>query len=138
KQFYFGILLNRLIKKMEQFISIEVEVNAPREEVWANFTQPHHIVNWNHASKDWICTRAENNLKVNEKFSFGMAAKDGSLSFNMEGLYTELIQPQRIAYTLLDNRKVEIKFISIGNKTKIIQQFEPETTNSLQAQQQGW
>ncbi len=123
---------------MENIIIIEALINAPIAEVWAYFTQPQHIVNWNHATKDWHCTKSENNLQVGEKFSSRMEAKDGSFGFDFEGIYTEVIAHQKIGYKLTDGRKVEIDFINDANKTKIVEKFEAESNNPLEMQQQGW
>jgi hypothetical protein len=43
-----------------------------------------------------------------------------------------------IEYTLGDDRKVTINFDSDGNKTHIIETFEPEKTNSEEMQKGGW
>ena len=123
---------------MQDLITIETLINAPVAEVWASFTQPQHIVNWNHASEDWHCTKAENNLQVGEKFSSRMEAKDGSFGFDFDGVYTDVITHQKIAYTLADDRNVEIDFIKEGNQTKVIEKFEPENDNPVTMQQQGW
>jgi hypothetical protein len=43
-----------------------------------------------------------------------------------------------ISYILDDGRKVNVTFIDEQNKTKIIEDFEAETTNSIELQQKGW
>ena len=123
---------------MLNIITIEALINAPVAEVWASFTQPHHIVNWNFATNDWHCPKAENNLHVGEKFTSRMEAKDGSFGFDFEGVYTEVIAHQKIGYKMPDDRMVEISFIEEGNQTKIIEIFEAENDNPLEMQQQGW
>ena len=44
-----------------------------------------NVMNWNNASDDWYCPKAENDLKEGGKFAFTMAAKDGSFSFDFGG-----------------------------------------------------
>jgi uncharacterized protein YndB with AHSA1/START domain len=45
-------------------IIVEATVHAPVETVWKLWTDPRHIINWNHASDDWHTTRAENDLRA--------------------------------------------------------------------------
>ena len=123
---------------MNKFITIEATINAPLAEVWAYFTEPQHIVNWNHATKDWHCSNAVNHLQVGENFSYRMEAKDGSFGFDFKGVYTEIIDQQKIVYKLDDERKAEIQFIKENNQTKVIEQFEAEASNPLEMQEQGW
>ena len=87
---------------------------------------------------DWKCPNAENDLKVNGKFNFVMAAKDGSASFDFEGKYTNIKEFSLIKYTINDNRTVKIEFISNPNGTKVIETFEMENTNPEHMQREGW
>jgi len=70
---------------MNKMITVEVIVNAPIEKVWDAWTNPSNIINWNFASDDWECPKAENDLRVNGKFKIRMSAKDGSEGFDFEG-----------------------------------------------------
>lgn len=53
---------------------------------------------------------ASNDLKIGEPFSYTMAAKDESFSFDFGGIYEEGERHQRIVYTLDDGRKVAVHF----------------------------
>lgn len=119
-------------------ITVETTINSSIEKVWDCFTNPIHITNWYFASSDWHAPAANNDLQIGGKFSTTMAAKDGSFSFDFEGIYTQIIHHKEIAYTLLDNRKVIILFETIDNKVKITESFDPETKNSLELQKAGW
>ena len=119
-------------------ITIGVSVEAPVEKIWECWTQPQHIVKWNTASNDWHTTHATNDLRVGSKFNTRMEAKDGSFGFDFWGIYDEIQVNNRIAYTLGDDRKVEVIFRSEGNLTQITQIFEAETENSVELQQGGW
>lgn len=119
-------------------ITVEALINAPIETVWNHWTEPKHITQWCQASDDWHAPYAENDLQVNGKFKTTMAAKDGSVSFDFEGVYTN-IQPHKIIeYTLLDGRKVSILFSSAGNQTKVVETFDPENENPREMQRGGW
>ena len=118
--------------------TIETIVNAPIEKVWCCWTEPEHIKKWNNASEDWHTPKAENNLQVGGKFLLRMEAKDGSMGFDFFGFYTDVQINKHIAYTLEDDRKVEIFFIEEGNQTKVVETFETENINSTELQSAGW
>lgn len=119
-------------------ITIETTVNAPVAKVWDYWTNPKHIIKWNQASDDWHTTRAENDLREGGKFSSRMEAKDGSFGFDFGGAYDKIKQNEYIEYTIGDGRKVKIFFTSQNDKTKIVETFEPENTNSMEMQKGGW
>lgn len=119
-------------------ITVESIVNAPVEKVWAYWTQPEHIKQWNNASDDWHTPSAENDLRVGGRFSCRMEAKDGSFGFEFWGIYDTVRTNEYIEYTLGDERKVKINFTSMGNATKVVESFEAESQNSVELQQGGW
>ena len=120
-------------------ITVETTVNAPIEKVWKYWTEPKHIMNWSFASDDWHTPAAENDLRVGGKFSSTMAAKDGSMSFDFGGIYTEVKHHEKMEYTLGDERKVKISFADQGGKSvKIVESFEAESQNPLEMQKGGW
>ena len=121
-----------------KLITVECSVNSTMDKVWHYWTQPEHIVIWNNASDNWHTTKATNDLRVGGKFIATMAAKDGSMSFDFEGTYTQVILNEKINYEILDGRKVSIQFSTIGNQVKIVETFEAEQENSLELQQGGW
>jgi uncharacterized protein YndB with AHSA1/START domain len=119
-------------------ITIKAEVQADLERVWTCWTMPKHIMNWNFASEDWHCPHAKNDLKVGGSFCSTMASKDGSMSFDFEGRYTEVIPHKLIRYTLEDGREVKISFEKKGDAVKVTETFDPESENSKEFQEQGW
>jgi uncharacterized protein YndB with AHSA1/START domain len=119
-------------------ITVECNVKSLISKVWEYFTGPEHIMNWYHASDDWHVPYAENELKINGKFKTTMAAKDGSFSFDFEGIYTNILDQSIIEYTLADGRKVKITFTFRNNETIVTESFDPEQENSMELQQNGW
>ncbi|RAP74324.1 SRPBCC family protein [Paenibacillus montanisoli] len=119
-------------------VTVEATVQAPVEKVWEYWTEPKHIKLWNSASDDWHTPHAENDLRVGGKFSSRMEAKDGSFGFDFGGVYDEVKANEAIAYTLGDGREVQIKFVSEGSATKVIETFEAESTNAVDMQRAGW
>lgn len=121
-----------------QKITVETTVMAPLDKVWDYWTSPRHIVNWNFASDDWHCPKAENDLRVGGKFSSTMASKDGAMSFDFEGVYDEVVDQERIVYTIVDGRKVEINFEDLDGKTQVTEIFDAENVHSAELQRAGW
>lgn len=119
-------------------ITIEAEISADTKKVWDYFTKPEHITEWNFASDDWHCPKAENDLRVGGKFKSRMEAKDGSFGFDFEGVYDEVINQKKIGYTMLDGRQVIINFESLANKTKVTTTFDAENENPVEMQRDGW
>ena len=119
-------------------ITISARIAKPVAHVWDSWTKPEHIMNWNAASDEWHCPKAENDLRVGGSFSSTMAARDGSFSFDFGGVYTAMEEERRIAYTMEDGRKVEVLFTSDGDSTNVKQTFDPDTENPEEMQRGGW
>ena len=122
---------------MEQ-IEVKSIINAPISHVWDYWTLPNHIVNWNFASNDWHCPKAENNLIIGGDFHYLMEAKDGSFSFDFWGTYVNFGVEKNIEILLGDGRKVTVLFEFSDNKTIITEKFDPETVNPVELQKAGW
>lgn len=119
-------------------ITVQNTINASIEKVWELWTAPEHVMKWNNASDDWHTPFAKNDLKVGGKFKYTMASKDGTMRFDFEGIYTNVVNPSLIEYKLADDRKVKITFESQKNGVLLIEKFDPETENPEALQQQGW
>jgi uncharacterized protein YndB with AHSA1/START domain len=126
------------MQKSPQNVTIEATINLPVSKVWAYYTEPEHIINWNFASDDWHTPSAVNDLREGGKFNYRMEAKDGSSGFDFVGTYTEVIPQKQIESVLGDDRKVLTTFTEDLEKTKIVIQFEIEDTNSRERQIEGW
>jgi uncharacterized protein YndB with AHSA1/START domain len=123
---------------MSKAITIETDVASTVTKVWACWTDPVHIVEWTHASDDWECTRAENDLRVGGRFVSTLGAKDKSVSFDFGGVYTVVVEGEEIAYTMDDGRTVRITFEERGDHVHITETFEMEGENSEELQRGGW
>ncbi len=119
-------------------ITVTTLISRPISHVWNCFTQPEHIVHWNQANEDWYCPKAENDLVVGGKFVYTMSAKDGSMSFDFWGIYDEIQVNAIIAYTLGDERTVQVSFEEQGGQVLVTEVFDPEQMNSEELQQAGW
>lgn len=119
-------------------ITVSALVDAPVEKTWEYWTKPQHIVNWTFASDDWHCPKATNDATTGGTFSSTMAVKDGSMSFDFEGVYDNVTDYEKIEYTLADGRKVAIHFEEQDGKTLVTEIFEPENMNPIEMQREGW
>jgi len=119
-------------------ITVESVISAPIDKVWTFWGEPDHIKKWTFASSDWHAPYAENDLKTDGKFKTTMAAKDGSFSFDFEGVYTKVENHKKIEYALADGRTVQIVFEADGDTTKITETFDPENQNPIEMQRGGW
>ncbi len=119
-------------------ITVQTKINAPVAKVWDSWSKPEHITKWCQASDDWHAPYAENDLQTNGKFKTTMAARDGTVSFDFEGVYSYVEPHKLIEYGLADGRQVKILFETEGDTTVITESFDPETENSHELQQGGW
>jgi len=119
-------------------IKVESVISADTKKVWDYFSKPEHITQWNYAVDDWHCPSAENDLRTGGRFKSRMEAKDGSAGFDFEGVYDEVIDHKKIAYTMPDGRHAVTEFEDLGDKTKVTTTFDAENLNSLEMQKTGW
>jgi uncharacterized protein YndB with AHSA1/START domain len=119
-------------------ITIETIVNAPIKRVWDCWTLPEHIVRWSFASADWEASDAENDLRVGGQFKTTLSAKDKSSSFDFTGSYKVVEKHSKLEYTLEDGRQVSVSFIETPAGIKVIETFDAEKENSIEAQRAGW
>lgn len=122
----------------ESKITIEVLIAADSKKVWDYWTKPAHITEWNFASADWQCPKAENDLRVGGKYLARMEAKDGSFGFDFEAIYDEVVDGRKITYTMLDGRQASTQFESMGSKTKVTTTFDAENQHPKEMQREGW
>lgn len=123
-------------KSMEKIIVTTI-ITSNIQKVWDMWTMPEHITQWNFASPDWECPKAENDVRVDGVFSSTMAAKDGLTSFDFVGTYIEVIPLELLVYSFGD-RIAKVSFTQEGDVVHITETFDPETENPREMQQVGW
>jgi uncharacterized protein YndB with AHSA1/START domain len=119
-------------------VTVGAKIDSTREKVWNYFTDPKHITRWCFASVDWYAPEAENDLRLNGRFRTRMAARDGSSGFDFEGIYTNVVQHEKIEYSLGDDRKVSVRFYDDGGQTRVEETFDAEKENPVEMQRDGW
>lgn len=118
-------------------ITVETIVNAPIERVWQAWNSPEDITHWNFASEDWQCPSAMVDLREGGTYSSRMEAKDGSMGFDFEGTYSEVVTHKRIVSTF-GGRELVVEFVQLENGVMVRETFDAEETHSAELQQAGW
>ncbi|RZJ67799.1 MAG: polyketide cyclase [Flavobacterium sp.] len=119
-------------------ITVKATVNAPIEKVWSYWNDANHVMNWNSPSDDWHAPKASNDVREGGSFSYTMAAKDGSMSFDFAGDYTEVEENHLISYAMADGRKVKNVFDAKGDSVDVTVTFDAENQNPIEMQRGGW
>jgi uncharacterized protein YndB with AHSA1/START domain len=78
----------------EDMLVITREFDAPRELVFAAWTDPRHVRNW-WGPRGFTSPRVDIDFRVGGSFIFGMRAPDGKQYWN-QGEYLEIAAPERI------------------------------------------
>ncbi len=119
-------------------IVIQISITSTKSKIWDFWNNPKHITKWNFATETWCCPRAENDLRVGGAFKYRMEAKDGSFGFDFEGIYNEIIEQNKVSYTMGDGRKATTQFASVDGQITVTTEFDPEATNPTEMQRSGW
>lgn len=118
-------------------IAVEITIAAPIEEVWRAYTTPDDIKQWNAASDDWHTTDVAVDLRVGGAFSSRMEAKDGSLGFDFDGTYTNVVEHQFIEYSF-GARMAQVEFAKGSNGVQVTVTFDAEPGHTEERQREGW
>ena len=119
-------------------VTVQSRIDKNVENVWTLWTSPEHITQWNFASPEWHCPKAEHELSVGGTLCYHMAAKDGRMAFDYTGTFTRIEPNKLLEHALDDGRKVSVQFEDLGQHTQITETFEVEDENSIDMQRQGW
>lgn len=122
-------------------IAIEAIIQAPVEKVYSLYTQPKHITQWNFADESWCCPRASNDLRVGGKYLARMEAADGSMGFDFEGIYLQVIHEEVLHFEMPDQRQVWVRFKPINESPKGVKvslNFHPHPDQPEEVQANGW
>ncbi|WP_018260015.1 SRPBCC family protein [Methylobacterium sp. WSM2598] len=121
----------------QERITVRTVAPAPVAIVWTAYTSPEQIREWNFASADWHCPSASVDLREGGQFSSRMEAKDGSMGFDFEGIYTTIVENERIEFAFGDRRAV-VEFTPEGDHTRVTVSFDPDAVFPLAQQRSGW
>ena len=82
-------------------ISLKVTktIKAPRERVFAAWTQPEHLHKWWGAHESFSAPIAEVDLRVGGKYRFGMLEPGKDAPYVSYGVYQEVVEPEKLVFT---------------------------------------
>ncbi len=118
-------------------ITVTTIVKAPVEAVWAAYTTPNDIKQWNTASDDWHTTQSFVDLRVGGAFTSRMEAKDGSFGFDFAGTYTKIVPNACIEYAF-GERNGTVEFFNGADGVTVRVTFDAESEHPLEQQREGW
>lgn len=84
-------------KTAEIGLTIERVFDAPRELVFAAWTEPERMRRW-HAAKDFEVTFVESDPRVGGAWRFSMESSEGT-RHTAGGVYQEVVPPERLVFT---------------------------------------
>lgn len=119
-------------------ITISAIVESSIETVWEAWTSPEDITQWNAASDDWHCPSASNDLQVGGRLRARMEARDGSMGFDFEGVYTEVRPHSALVFRLEDDREVRVEFMEVSGAVQVTETFDPDPDAPDELQRDGW
>ena len=120
-------------------ISVSTRIHAALDRVWAAWTSPENITQWNFASVDWCCPCAQLDLTPGGRFVYRMEAKDGSFGFDFDGTFTTIEPMTRIEFRMTDDRKVSVVFSETDAGEVLVEEvFDADDEFSAEQQRQGW
>ena len=104
----------------KRILTIRKTFNVPRETVWEAWTRPEHILQW-WAPPQMKIIIVEHNFKVGGTWKYSAPMPDGS-EFISEGVYTEIIAPEKIVTSasfrpMTEGVIIQVLFEEQGDKT---------------------
>lgn len=118
-------------------ITVIITINAPVATVWRAYTTPADIMQWNAAPDDWHTPSATVDLREGGRFCSRMEARDGSMGFDFEGVYTLVDTMRRIEYGFND-RTAQVLFDETDDGVRVEVTVDAEDTHPPEMQRSGW
>jgi uncharacterized protein YndB with AHSA1/START domain len=135
---------------MTRELTLTRVIDAPRDLVWAAWTEPKHMAKW-WGPKHFTNPVCELDVRPGGKILIHMRAPDGA-THPMPGVFSEVIKPERLVFTayaegLDGTRYLEahtvVTFEAQGSRTKITVEARAKGLHPLAAQmlagmEAGW
>jgi uncharacterized protein YndB with AHSA1/START domain len=122
-------------------------LDAPREMVFAAWTENEHLERWQGAPEGFTVTVEESDIREGGHFKICMRSPDG-VDHRLQGVYREITPPERLVFThaWIDaagkpgrETLVTITFVARGNRTELtLRQTGFESANSRDGHRVGW
>lgn len=115
------------VERNEHELVLTRTFNAPRELVYAAWTEPQHLDKWQGAPEGFTVTVEVSDIRTGGRFRIGMRSPQGQDHW-LEGTYREVSPPEKLVFThawVDENGKsspetlVTISFEARGEKTAL-------------------
>jgi len=132
----------------ERTLVITRTFNAPREMVFKMWTNPEHLARWM-GPVEYPAMKVDNDFRVGGKWRIGLHAVDGSEDLWQSGVYREIDEPKKLAFTFMWEGMVggtppretfiSIELEDVGGKTRMtFKQFLFDTVSNRNGHSYGW
>ena len=120
-------------------LTIARRIAAPCERVFRAWIEPEHLVQWCYGEPGWTVPFAETDARPGGAFRIGMLSPDRKHDFVFEGIYLDVVEPERLVMLLADGRPVTVSLGDDGGgSTALTLDVTLETVNSEEQQRDGW
>ena len=116
---------------------------APRDRVFAAWTQPEHLNRWFAPNEEYAVTAAVD-LRVGGAYRIEMNHQNGN-NHTVFGEYREITEPEKLVFTwswesgMATGTLVTLRFLEKGAETEVIVHHEKLPTNDVRAEHgKGW
>lgn len=131
--------------------TIQCTFDAPREWVWAAWTDPEQVAQW-WGPEGFTVPRCELDVRPDGAFRIDMKAPDGTV-YPSEGVFDDVVEPERLVLTGVaardddGNPHLEVRhtvtFTANGDTTELTLDAEvitgtPEALEHLEGMEEGW
>lgn len=111
---------------IETALELCQKVPAPREKVFAAWTDPEQLKKWFAPNEAFQVPEASVDLKVGGRYRIQMLAPDGGIH-TAHGEYLEIVPPEKLVFTwgwegnseFPKNTRVTVKFVAQGQETEV-------------------
>lgn len=131
-------------------LTVSKTINAPRERVFAAWTQPELLHKWWGAHESFSAPIAEVDLRVGGAYRFGMLEPGKDAPYVCHGVYREVNPPTKLVFTWAwetmpsDDPRftpaetlVTVEFIDKGGATEVVLTHEQFTDDHMRDEHQG-
>jgi uncharacterized protein YndB with AHSA1/START domain len=130
--------------ELETAIEIWWIFDAPREEVWKEWTEPERFADWYGADAEVPLDTVEMDVREGGKWRLVMRAQRGTIHW--DGEYLEVEEPERLVFTVTDEPDsdlygrctVELTDLGEGRTEMRFEQTGPLPPGAYKAAREGW
>jgi uncharacterized protein YndB with AHSA1/START domain len=138
---------NNSVRSKENELLLTRLLAAPRDLVYAAWTEPEHLTKWQNAPQGLTVTAEISDIRTGGEFRICMRSPEGQENW-LQGKYLEVVAPERLVFTHAwlnaegqpgPETLVTITFSERGDQTEItLRQTGFKSTEARDGHSQGW